>query len=37
MRYLVDMFKDDPVEVIGGVIAWAGLGFLIFMLSVIGA
>ena len=45
MKILIDDFiqefvsfvKDDPMEFIGGLIAWGSLPFLLFMLSVIGA
>lgn len=37
MKKIIDFIKDDPVEFIGGVIAWGGMFFILFMLSVIGA
>ena len=45
MKILIDDFvqefvsfvKEDPMEAIGGLIAWGSLPFLLFMLSVIGA
>lgn len=37
MKTIIEFIKDDPVEVIGGIVAWVGLGFLLFMLTVIGA
>ena len=36
MRALIEIIKEDPVEAIGGIAAWSGLGFIIFMLSIIG-
>ena len=30
------MDRDDIKEIIGGIIAWGGLFFMVFMLSVIG-
>ena len=37
MKIIIDYIKDDPMEAIGGLIAWGSLPFLLFMLSVIGA
>ena len=37
MKTIIEWIKEDPVEVIGGVMAWGSLPFLLFMLSVIGA
>ena len=37
MKILIEMFRDDPAEFIGGILAWSGLIAFIFMLSVIGA
>lgn len=37
MKTIIEWIKDDPVEVIGGAMAWIGLGFILFMLTVIGA
>ena len=45
MKILIDDFiqefvsfvKDDPMEAIGGLIAWSSLPILLFILSVIGA
>ena len=36
MKNIIDFIKDDPVEAIGGFMAWAGLFFIVFMLFVIG-
>ena len=36
MRYFIEMFKDDPMEFIGNLVAWSSLGVLIFMMTVIG-
>lgn len=44
MKILIDDFiqefvsfvKDDPMEAIGGLIAWISLPILLFMLSIIG-
>lgn len=36
MRALIEIIKEDPIEAIGGIAAWGGLGFLVFMLTVIG-
>ena len=37
MKTIIKFIKDDPMEAIGGFIAWGSLPFLLFMLSVIGA
>lgn len=30
------MDRETIAEIIGGIIAWGGLGFIVFMLSVVG-
>ena len=36
MQEFVSFVKDDPMEAIGGLIAWSSLPILLFILSVIG-
>lgn len=36
MKIIIDFIKDDPMDAIGGLMAWGSLPFLLFMLSVIG-
>ena len=36
VQVFTDYVKEDPVEAIGGLIAWSSLPILLFMLSVIG-
>ncbi len=36
MKALIEIIKEDPAEAIGGIIAWGGLLFVVFMLAVIG-
>ena len=36
MKIIIEFIKEDPMEAIGGLIAWGSLPFLLFMLSVIG-
>ena len=36
MKTIIKFIKDDPAEAIGGLIAWGGLFWIVFMLSVVG-